>query len=158
MKSFLTLLTGLFITALPMQSISQEVVFDYDPSGNRTSRTIVLEEKKQKLEIVTNTDTANLKQTEIQEELPKEYSTAIGNYRVNIFPNPNGGMFRVEIEGWEQESNITIRLHTLKGETIFEKDNIQPVTKVDIPSQPDGTYILTIIINGKNETWKIIKR
>jgi len=136
---------------------AQEVVsFTYDASGNRTSRFIILEEKETDPE--STSDTTYLKQNEIKEEEPVKYLTVVGEKAINIYPNPNGGMFKVVFEGWTKELNGSIQLHSLSGNLIFEMQLLQQEIDVNITDQPDGTYLLIIMIDGKKEMWKIIKK
>lgn len=156
MKTYITLMTGILITVLSMQSLAQQVVFEYDDAGNRISRTIDWDEEK--IEPETVFDTTLYKQDELTEDDIVKHSAILGEQTINIYPNPTKGTFKVGFEGWEKELEITIKLHSLNGNLIFDKQVHNSVTSLDIVSQPNGTYVLTIIIEGKKEIWKIIKK
>jgi YD repeat-containing protein len=136
---------------------SQEVVtFSYDASGNRTSRVIILEQKEAEQESIA--DTTLFKQDEIKEAETFKYSTSKGDRTIHIYPNPNGGMFTIGFEGWEAGINGSFKLHALNGNLILEIPVTQTNIHVDISDQPEGAYILTIMIDGKKEVWKVVKR
>ena len=158
MKQKYSILLTALLTVFSLQTIAQksEVHFAYDASGNRITRTITLKEKKK--EPKQETDTTNLKQTEKEDNEIVKHIATIGEMTINIYPNPNGGMFKVSINGWDNKITASLQLHTLSGTEIVEKEHLHPETKVDISDQPKGTYILTLIINGKKEVWKLVKR
>ena len=156
MRPYITLIAALLITVLSMQSLAQQVVCEYDDSGNRISRTIEWDEEKIKPETVF--DTTLYKQDELTEDDIVKHSAILGEQKINIYPNPTKGTFKVGFEGWEKELEITIQLHSLNGNLIFDKQVNNSITSLDIVNQPNGTYILTIIIEGEKEIWKIIKK
>ena len=136
---------------------AQEIVsFDYDASGNRISRTIILEEQKTAPEFLP--DSTYTKQSEIKEVETAKYWAKDGEKVITIYPNPNGGMFKIGFEGWAKELNGNLQLHTLNGNLILDEPLLQNNIKIDITDQPDGTYLLTISIDGRKETWKVVKR
>lgn len=153
---FYQILTTVLIFISGAVSAQETVSFGYDATGNRTSRTIILEEMKTERENLS--DTSFIKQSEIKENDVYKYSTKISDRTISIYPNPNGGMFKVSIEGGAAELNGHIQLHTLNGNPVFDEPALQPETNVDITGQPNGTYILTIIIDGRKEVWKVVKR
>ncbi|MCK4664662.1 MAG: T9SS type A sorting domain-containing protein [Bacteroidales bacterium] len=129
--------------------------FIYDDSGNRIMRHIIeLKDRDNIPEDSTQmaynwdfTDTTALKYTEM-----------INNISITIYPNPNGGMFKVVLGNTENNTKASLYLHSLSGSLVFEKGPIKQVTDVDIRNQKNGTYILTIIVNHKKKTWKVIKQ
>ena len=79
------------------------------------------------------------------------HTANIGDITLNIFPNPTGGKFIVELDGWNKEAKAELQLYTLSGTEIKQVRKLKHETNIDITSQPNGTYILTIIINGRKE-------
>ena len=158
MKQTNTILTTtLLIIILSTQTISQEVVFTYDNSGNRITRTIVWAENTTDT-TNTQTDTTIFKTGQIPEETPQKHTAKVGEQTISIFPNPNTGFFNIRIDGLQKNTNAEIKLHTLSGTVIIEKTLKQAETKIKFGNQPDGTYILTVTIDGKKETWKVVKK
>ena len=150
-------MTGLLIANFSLQSLAQQVVFDYDNAGNRISRTIVWEENKND-NIQTSFDTTYVKSEQVTEDYLEKHAVKIGEQTVNIYPNPNTGMFKIMINGWHDNTKAKIKLFTLAGTVIIEKIVLKSETKIKFGNQPDGTYILSVTINGKKETWKVIKK
>ena len=149
----------IFLTTAYFLQAQTEVVFDYDDAGNRTERNIIV------LAPESTPNDSTLKTGELS-DLPQSpeqtASTAIvetiGQRAVHIFPNPTGGKFTVEIEAIGEESAGGLQLHSLSGEKIIDLKNPGRRTEVDLTGRPAGAYILSITINGKTQTWKVIKQ
>lgn len=145
--------TGLLalLIMLRLTALSQDVTFGYDACGNRISREIVLPPMTQP-QTAPDAKPANGRQVlEVSE-------TEINNVRVVIAPNPNGGQFTVKISGMQPETDAVLYLHTNNGQLIVKKEELQAENKMDIRNRQNGTYILTLIINGRKESWKVIKQ
>jgi hypothetical protein len=156
MKTILTLILMASTLTLPAQSTVQ---FQYDDAGNRTERNIIV------LEPESTPNDSTLKTGELSDlpQLPKQTaSTAItqtiGQTVVQIYPNPTGGKFTVEIEAAGEESAGGLQLLSLSGEKIIDLKNPGRRTEVDLTGRPAGAYILYISISGKTHTWKVIKQ
>lgn len=155
LKHTCLLLISLMLMNYAYSQKSQVVEFIYDDSGNRIMRQIIeLKDNdnipKDSIQITNNwdfIDTTTLKYTEM-----------INNISITIYPNPNGGMFKVVLENTEKNTEASLYLHSLSGSLVFQKKPIKQVTDVDIRNYENGTYILTIIVNHKKKTWKVIKQ
>jgi len=158
MKNTHTLLLTCFLLAVfSLETTAQEVHFTYDNSGNRRTRIIVWEEDKSD-SLQVKIDTTFLNNWQITQEKIVKHTAVIGKQTVNIYPNPNTGMFIISIDGWNENTEAELKLHNLAGKIIEQKPIQQPVTKIKFGNQPDGTYMLTITLNGKIETWKVVKK
>lgn len=135
----------------------QTVQFTYDASGNRIHREIIYQENIPDSTGIAN-DTTVMKSSELTANVTKEYTATIGKQTIKIYPNPNSGFFTVKIEGWDAGSKAEMTMTSLAGKSIVEEKITGETTKVRFHNQPDGTYLLTIILNGKRETWKVVKR
>lgn len=156
MKSIIILLIAIQIVILTKGALTQEYVsFTYDVSGNRILREIVLQENK--IEPDNFFDTTYLKNSPENIE-PEKYTTHIGEIIINIHPNPNGGMFSVEFDGWDDLRTGSLKIHNVTGNLLIEREIDQSKINIDISDQPNGTFILTIFIDGKKDVWKIIKK
>jgi hypothetical protein len=152
MKKTIQLL-GLLVMIFMFQltANSQTVSFGYDACGNRISREIVLPK--------TNQAQNSPEDPFVDErELTDMYETEIGEVQVQISPNPNGGQFKVTLPGVTAATDAKLYLHSANGQLVFEKENLETVNNIDIRHKQNGTYILTFIINGKKESWKVIKQ
>ncbi len=145
----LGLLSMLFLFQLAANS--QSVSFAYDDCGNRIAREIVLPPMAN---AQTNPDDPNANG---RETLAVQESD-IGDVQVQISPNPNGGQFKVMLQGINAETDAKLFLHSANGQLLVEKERLKAVNDIDIRQSQNGTYILTLIINGKKESWKVIKQ
>lgn len=142
---------------------AQEVIFGYDAAGNRTSRIIELPPE-------STPNDSTLKTGEIQ-NLPQspEQTTStvitetvitetIDAATVNIYPNPTGGKFTVEVVATESTNYARLQLLSLTGEVILDIKSPPHRLDADLTGHPLGGYILSVAINGKTRTWKVIKQ
>jgi len=146
---FLGVLAVLFLFQLTANA--QDVSFGYDDNGNRISRDIIWLPA-----VVTqpNPDDPNANGREIL----AVHEAEIGDVQVQINPNPNGGQFKVTLQGINETFDAKLYLHSANGQLIVEKKHLKTENDIDIRHSQNGTYILTMIINGKKESWKVIKQ
>lgn len=114
------------------------VSYGYDQAGNRISREIIV-----------------LKSTKVDQ--PIKYQDHLGKTKITISPNPNGGQFKLSVTGTNTKTNMKISLYNLSGELIYKNFLPKHSTEIDISNQPNGIYILYLVIGNKKKTWKIIK-
>ena len=161
MKHLNSVIIAIFL-AVSLQAISQEpntVIFSYDASGNRITReTIYFPPKSEKPVKGPKEDTTGITNPDVLKTEIVKHTANVGTITINIFPNPTGGMFKIVFEGWEKETKAGLHLHTLSGTEVKKIETLEQETNIDITSQPKGTYILTVIVNGKKETWKVVKK
>ena len=138
---FLWLIT-VFIT---LTANSQIVTFNYDDAGNRVLREVIY------LQPTTVIDSSEVKQIVEHEEM-------LGETKLTISPNPNGGKFTVKIEGYDLESPLQLFLHSINGTMAYKNQNMKMLNEIDISNRQNGTYILSLIIGDTKKTWKIIKQ
>jgi hypothetical protein len=138
--SFLMIL--LTLVSLTYAQTTEDIEFTYDLSGNRVLRHIIILEDK----IFKATDTLEL----------KTYKESIDEIEISIFPNPNHGTFSIYLN--KVTSNINMFIHTITGELILDEKIKERTTYIDISNQMKGSYILSVFINGKKKSWKIIKQ
>ena len=77
-----------------------------------------------------------------------------------LYPNPFANDFTIELNA-EKSQNASIRIYTVSGQLVFEKQ--QPVesglNKIKIlPNLPDGTYLLKVLMNGQTLLNKVFKQ
>ena len=143
-KCLFYLLFIIFLLSETVQAQKNSVEFIYDKgTGNRIKRSIIiLHNQKQ------NTDTTIF---------TNKYKTIFQDIEITIFPNPNGGKFKVQLKNMDDKQEAIISLSNLLGEIIYNKRCHNETIEIDIHTNSNGAYILYINIGGKLKSWKIIK-
>lgn len=143
-RSFFFAITTIILICFATQAKAAPVLsadtisYGYDQAGNRISREIIL-----------------LKSTKVDQ--PVDYKDNLGTTKITISPNPNGGQFTLSVTGVTTKTDMKIYLYNLSGNLIYKNQLPQTTTEIDISNQPNGMYVLTLIIENKKKTWKIIK-
>ncbi|HJZ39658.1 MAG TPA: T9SS type A sorting domain-containing protein [Bacteroidales bacterium] len=134
-----------FIVVLFVNSIvySQTVEFNYDNSGNRTSRTTI-----------TLKSTSG---TQSGAQSAETFEDKVGENSILIYPNPVQSEITVEIQGLEESSDVTISLFNQGGQLILSRERISNPQTLNLAHLPSGAYFLIIRIEGKNTKWQIVK-
>jgi ELWxxDGT repeat protein len=73
--------------------------------------------------------------------------------KVNVYPNPSNGIFTIKTDT-EEETNV--KIYNAMGTLIFEKNNHDQNTVIDIHDQPAGYYLLEVSSGNKTFTSKPI--
>ena len=74
---------------------------------------------------------------------------------ISIYPNPTNGNFVVDLG--EQKDETTITISTIIGGKIAESTHTQSQL-IDLTlNAPQGLYLITIISNGQQATYKLVK-
>jgi hypothetical protein len=118
------------------------VVFNYDASGNRISRTI---------------DIGGAKSGKMEGEMgPFEDKTSEG--LIQIYPNPTEGQLAVKLLDFESLENARIQIFDLTGKRVYDNLNISHSNFIDLSDAAIGTYIIKIKVGESIHEWKIIKK
>lgn len=137
-----TIFIALLILMLSSLALSAQVQigfeYTYDANGNRAQR-------------------------EFQSPLIKmgtyeTYETKLDEYNIQIFPNPTDGGLEVSIENLDDDNVATVEFYNINGGKLFKTKGIKETTQLDLSKQPNGVYVLRIIIDGKIGDWKVIKQ
>lgn len=123
--------------AQPIAS-ADTVSYGYDQAGNRISRGVIV-----------------LKSTKVDQ--PIKYQDNLGKTKITICPNPNGGQFKLSVTGITTKANMKITLYNISGELVYKNFLPPQSIEIDISNQPNGMYILHLVVGNKKKTWKIIK-
>ena len=135
-------LVMLLIAAVPLIAFSQSKLhYSYDNAGNRIKREIVVKTKSLP-----------------DESDPEYYSEMLSEKNIRIYPNPTEGHLKVEIVGWNNSDRGIIQLFNAVGQLILNEQVSSSFTELDISSRTNGFYVLHITLNGKETSWKIIKK
>ena len=153
----ISILFIILISAALIQA--QEVAFTYDDAGNRTNRNIIY------LPPESTPNDSTLKTGEAQgiPQSPEQTASTvitetIDAATVNIYPNPTGRKFTVEVAATDGTSYTQLHLLSLAGEEILDIKSPPLRLEADLTGHPPGAYILSITLGGKTRTWKVIKQ
>jgi YD repeat-containing protein len=142
MKYIFLLFAGL-LTCVMINS-QTTTSFNYDDSGNRTSRKSIM-----------------LKSTASQarETTPDEaFTDQIDNQTILIYPNPVKNELTVEIQGLEENAEVTITLFDQGGRLVLTGEKTTGSTVLNLSDLSPGNYYMTIRIDDKTTRWKIVKQ
>jgi Secretion system C-terminal sorting domain len=155
--------------------LGQSVSYTYDNSGNRLTRTIVVQQLKSGVIDPKKLNPTNAKGTGLTEAtLPGESSanskvngqeevlqdkalTEAGEIAALVYPNPSKGLLKIDISNMPLNSITEMRLYDLSGVELTSKRNFDSNSELDISQFKNGIYILRIKINEKVFDWKVIK-
>jgi Secretion system C-terminal sorting domain len=160
--------------------LSQSVSFTYDASGNRITRTIVVQQQKsihinspsvnsknssvadvkgtgKTVSTITGESTENSKLNDQEEAMKEKALTEAGEITTVVYPNPNKGLLKIDITNMPLNAVTEMKLYDLSGMELTSKRNFDSSSELDISQFRDGIYILRIKINEKIFDWKVIK-
>jgi hypothetical protein len=144
-KLSISLIVLLVITSL--RTYSQTIYYYYDNAGNRTERTIYLEDNK---------GSASHKNKDVKKAFT---DNTFKPQSIKIYPNPTQGLLSIEVsEDPENDAEIQIILTDTNGKVILNKTKVPHITEVNLSTQPNGLYILTLKKGIATSKWKIIKQ
>lgn len=140
-KSILTFfLLSFALTIIAQQKLS----YAYDDAGNRVNRTIVLSNKSA---AVTKAETAS-----------EYFEETIAEKQVKIYPNPVQSELTLSVSGFgDATATGEYMLYRFDGSMVSRGKVVSEKTTVDMSQLKNGNYIMRIVIDGKQSSWKIIK-
>ena len=109
-----------------------------------------LQQQQQRLEALEKRIVSNNHAILTKDELANRNT----DNQVQVYPNPNGGMFNVVVPAGSQR----MELIDMKG-TLIKTINVDSKTsshQLNLSGYAKGVYILDVWINGKTQTSKII--
>ncbi|MEO6903472.1 MAG: T9SS type A sorting domain-containing protein [Bacteroidia bacterium] len=88
--------------------------------------------------------------------LPNKISKETDKNALNVFPNPNNGIFTIRAN---DEGLKSVYVYDVRGTLIFEKTSFTDKQfEVDITMHPKGLYFVKVLENGVMKTAKIINQ
>jgi len=141
--------------------------YDYDNSGNRISRTIIMpmltpppqDSTETIIEDWEEDIVSGVQNSETGDEKSQEvYTDALSETQILIYPNPTTGLLTVKISDLPQHSASSLTLFDMQGRVIAQKQQLSNENKLDVSAQPAGTYIMQIAIGSEFTSWKIVKQ
>jgi hypothetical protein len=135
-----------------LKAQDQNIVYEYDASGNRIKRRIVPKTKSMS-EKVSNDSISNDDLTDIT-----DFADIKDTLGVKIYPNPTSGILEVEIANLQGNQKARLYLYTNTGRLVKQVDKLYRRQSIDISDQPAGIYLLLIMIDEKKVAYTIIKQ
>ncbi len=151
------------------QTSDPYIEFLYDASGNRTSRRVVtlnrsmefssdtLEYDRSDSNAMAGVDAGDFRKDTTGGNAAQVNSDNIGGMEIRVYPNPTTGMLRVQITPFNDGLKAEIKLFDFSNKLLFKISCAAEYTAVDLSSYATGTYLMSIAINGKLSSWKIVK-
>jgi hypothetical protein len=131
------------------------VTFSYDASGNRTGKNIITLKAGSFISTVRDTVSADAMNGQITQ--PEIYSESVGESFVRIYPNPTRGELKVEIANFDFSLKSAIYIYNTAGNLITQQSPASDTNIIDLLRQPNGMYIMKIVLGEKTSEWKVIK-
>ena len=126
---------------------SATVAYNYDTNGNRISVNYILAR-------VDNTDMVNDTEFDVLET-----SNDGLDYVISVYPNPTSGYLVLSSSGsYDNIGTIHIKLYSMQGNTIEERDLMPGCIEFDLSCYPAGLYFLSVVCNDERDLWKIVKK
>ncbi len=137
-KVYIVFLISMLVTLTSVVNVT----YTYDSAGNRIKKEIPLntisEEDNDEIEV-------------------RSYSERLAKKTVTIYPNPTQGILKVAVKGWEDTDACEYLIYNQSGQLLKTASAISPITEIDLSTHKNGIYIMSIVINGTESSWKIIK-
>ena len=160
------LIIGLLAMA-SLKSFAQDIEYYYDKAGNRTARKVIPPEPPAQAQVETTYDTTQVyntggekgSKTETKTKTePEVYEDLLAEKQLRIYPNPTRGKLAIEIVNYNLNDNGSIRVFDMSGRLLQNITTLSEHLKIDITSEPPGSYIMIIVIGNEKSEWKIIKQ
>lgn len=119
----------------------RHVKYSYDASGNRISRTIVIDSNRSKQ-----------KSTNIDKDI-----TCINGVNVSIHSDDFGKFLTLSVNTTDIKS-MSYLLYTTNGSICSKGKVSNNTTHIDTSSLANGIYVLKVIIGEECMSWKVIKK
>jgi len=150
----LSLLLVLTVPLIVLSQTSNTIEYNYDKAGNRILRQAIfvpgiIQSASQKPDSLN----VNYFTKSILAD-----SLIVDNISIKIYPNPTYGKFEVVTENYTESDIILYSLHTIAGQKITNGCISSELTQIDLQNHNSGPYIFRLIINGKTNSWRVIKR
>ncbi len=74
-----------------------------------------------------------------------------------VYPNPNTGIFTIELDATLQFANYTLRIINTLGQEVYHSAIATPQATIDISTLPKGIYLLSLFDGEQEGHRKIVK-
>lgn len=152
MKKIYTIFVTFSFFVLPhILTQAQTISYEYDASGNRIACFIVPLSGPRNL-----ADNATMDQDNRQPEEEK-FIDEEGTRKIQVYPNPTKGKLYIELTGYDLSQPSGYDIMDVNGKLLLTRKPLSEAFEIDLSGEPDGVYILKIVIGDKASLWKILK-
>ena len=134
------LLSLLAAAMLPVTASAQQIIYSYDASGNRISRSLA----NNGLNAPRKNIAASTKGITVKAD-------------VFISPNPTIGLLFIRLSRWSDTTTCRLLLSNIAGQVITEQMMTSAEATLNLSSYPNGYYILQVELDEEIKTYKIVK-
>jgi len=140
--------------------------YQYDECGNRTRSDVVYLTTTLKSAKVdssaSNDEYKHVPTAEATTDATNDvYVFSVSDITFTVFPNPTTSTLKISLLGANEvveTSGNTVRLFDLGGKPLVSQPFVGDQTTVDMSSLPNGSYIISIIVNGRSKIIEVIKQ
>jgi len=150
MHRFILLIVGI-LALTPLLLNSQAITYDYDNSGNRVKKYIVVQKKSDHIEEEYITDT-------LSKANPDKVVDELNEVKVTIYPNPTQGQLNIEVSGLASAEMMGYQLYSQTGVLLQSQKSAGSYFSVDLSQYPTGIYILILVNKDSRSEWKVFKK
>ena len=72
---------------------------------------------------------------------------------INIYPNPTTGIFNLQMN---RNENVQIKITNVLGNSVYQSNSTSPNCQIDLSSQANGVYFISIQTNEATANKKIV--
>ena len=152
MKTIINLL--LLILFLLPQVYSQTIKYTYDPAGNRVARRVIYLPDEKKAD-KNNPDILS-ENSQANEQNQDAFQHNLGESQIKVFPNPTRGKIMLEITG--SNKNASVSVFDMSGKMVYSKKQFGSSGQIDLSRQPNGVYVMKVLVGDKVSEWEIVKQ
>jgi hypothetical protein len=138
--------------AIPFFCMAQNlrVEYEYDKSGNRTSRKTIYLSPPQ-VPPAPPEDSLQVTSNEC-------FVEKVAQVEMKIYPNPATEKIMLTISNMDNFQTGILQLYSLSGQLLQTRLLSEAKVEISLAGLPKGAYILKVQINDTVEDWKIIKQ
>jgi len=88
-----------------------------------------------------------------------ENLTGIEQLSFKVYPNPTTGKFILELTGKKRITDATVRIYNMQGmEVLIKQLTGDRISEFSLESQSPGIYLVSVLCDGKQESFRIIRQ
>ena len=158
MKPIINLTLIMLFFAPQLFSQTTEIKYTYDAAGNRVTRRVVYLQEQRKAD-KKNAVASSATEESYMAEANKEESFLqhnLGESQIKVFPNPTQGKIMLEITG--SNKNASVSVFDMSGKMVFSKKQFGSSGQIDLSRQPNGVYVMKVLVGDKVSEWELVKQ